>query len=443
MPTGRREFLKHIGAAGAVLAGGSVLGPALASCGSASTSSAGSGYSGGGNRLEIFSWWTSGGEVQALDALYGVYRKQHPKIHVVNAALAGGAGAGGNMKAVLKTRMLGNDPPDSFQVHLGAELIQSWVVIGKMLPIDNLYNQMGLKKVLPSSLVEIASWKGKPYSVPVNIHRGNLIWYNKPLLSKAGGTPPKTWADFFTVAEKLKAQGIPAIGLAEATPGSMSRLLESILIAEHGPKGYRGLFTGHTSWSGQGVTKALQTAVQALQYANPDYLSVQGANQPDLIAKGKVAMIIDGDWTNGLLKAEAFTDYGWAPSPETDGIYDLVSDSFGLPKGAKDASAAMDWLKVIASKAGQDAFNPPKGSISARSDRGTDQYDDYQMWAVQQWEHAKALVPALEDGSAAGPTFLTDYDNITNGLATNKNVSDAQSKLVQAAQNAHFSSQSS
>ena len=31
----------------------------------------------GENKLEIFSWWTSGGEAAGLDALFNVYKKQN------------------------------------------------------------------------------------------------------------------------------------------------------------------------------------------------------------------------------------------------------------------------------------------------------------------------------------------------------------------------------
>ena len=78
--------------------------------------------------LEIFSWWTSGGEVEALNALYEIFAIDYPDTEIQNAALAGGAGQGGNMKALLETRMMGGEPPDSFQVHLGRELIDSHVM---------------------------------------------------------------------------------------------------------------------------------------------------------------------------------------------------------------------------------------------------------------------------------------------------------------------------
>lgn len=48
----------------------------------------------------------------------------------------------------------------------------------------------GYADVLPASLIEIASWEGKPYGVPVNIHRNNVLWFNKPLMDQVGGTPP-------------------------------------------------------------------------------------------------------------------------------------------------------------------------------------------------------------------------------------------------------------
>src|SRR5512146_1762332 len=63
-------------------------------------------------RLEIFSWWTAGGEAEGLAALFDIYRARVPTAYIINATVAGGAGS--NAKAVLRTRMLGGNPPDSF-----------------------------------------------------------------------------------------------------------------------------------------------------------------------------------------------------------------------------------------------------------------------------------------------------------------------------------------
>ena len=109
-------------------------------------------------KLEIFSWWTAGGEADALKALFDVYHKRYPAVQIVNATVAGGAGT--NAKAVLKTRMLGGDAPDSFQVHAGHELIDTWVRSGYMAPLTDLFKSEGWIKVMPPGLIQILSYKG-------------------------------------------------------------------------------------------------------------------------------------------------------------------------------------------------------------------------------------------------------------------------------------------
>ena len=44
-------------------------------------------------KLEIFSWWTSGGEAAGLDQLFNAFKATNPNVEIVNAAVAGGAAA--------------------------------------------------------------------------------------------------------------------------------------------------------------------------------------------------------------------------------------------------------------------------------------------------------------------------------------------------------------
>src|SRR5258707_7602361 len=59
-------------------------------------------HAAGENQLEVFSWWTSGGEAAALDALFSVYKKQDAGVEIINATVAGGGGSAA--RAVLQTR---------------------------------------------------------------------------------------------------------------------------------------------------------------------------------------------------------------------------------------------------------------------------------------------------------------------------------------------------
>ena len=38
----------------------------------------------------------------------------------------------------------------------------------------------------PKTLIPLISKDGHPYSVPVNIHRSNVMWYNPKVLKAAG-----------------------------------------------------------------------------------------------------------------------------------------------------------------------------------------------------------------------------------------------------------------
>ncbi len=393
----------------------------------------------GGGKLEIFSWWTSGGEVEALEALYKIYREKYPAVEIVNAALAGGAGQGGNMKAVLETRMIGGDPPDSFQVHLGQELIASHVVAGRMEDLSELYASEGWNNVFPKGLIELASYEGKPYSVPVNIHRSNVMWYNTKHLAEAGlDKPPATWNEWFDYAEKLKAKGIGALAVAGADPNFSAHVFENILVATLGPEKYNGLFNGATAWDDPGVKEAMDILLKSHEYAQADYLSVAWGDINEVMTSGKASTMIMGDWTHGLFMSAGFKDYGWAPAPDTNGIFVALSDSFGLPKNVKHRENVINWLKLCGSREGQDAFNPLKGSIPARTDPDLSKYDDYLKQTIEAFK-TNTIVGSIQHGAAAPQGFVNDYDTVVSTLLASKDTAAAMKELVAAAKTAGLS----
>src|SRR3989442_766145 len=149
-----------------------------------------------GGKLEIFSWWTAGGEADGLAEMFKIYKQKYAGVEIVNATVAGGAGT--NAKAVLKTRMEGGKPPDSFQVHAGQELISTWVKAGKMEPITSVWKSEGWDSTIPKDLKDIVSSSGDVWSVPVNVHRGNALWYNKKILDDNNITPPTDMEAFLS-----------------------------------------------------------------------------------------------------------------------------------------------------------------------------------------------------------------------------------------------------
>src|SRR5947207_3327149 len=76
-------------------------------------------------QIEVQSWWTTGGESTGLQKLFDAFNAANPGICAYNAAIAGGAGS--RAQAIIKARVLGGAPPDTFQVHMGHELLDTYV----------------------------------------------------------------------------------------------------------------------------------------------------------------------------------------------------------------------------------------------------------------------------------------------------------------------------
>ncbi|HEM62649.1 MAG TPA: carbohydrate ABC transporter substrate-binding protein, partial [Chloroflexi bacterium] len=213
--------------------------------------------------VEIFSWWTAGGEAEGLEAMYKVFSPRYPDLEIINATVAGGAGM--EAKAVLATRMQAGDPPDSFQVHAGHELIDSWVVADKMEPVTFVFEENDWLGVYPPGVIEILSSGGDIWSVPVNIHRSNVLWYNKQVFEDNGLTAPASLDEFFDAADTLMAAGVTPLAVGDSGVWVDLHVFESLLLAELGPDAYRGLWDGSTDWNGSGVTAALEDLASVME----------------------------------------------------------------------------------------------------------------------------------------------------------------------------------
>ncbi|WHY85701.1 ABC transporter substrate-binding protein [Neobacillus novalis] len=384
-------------------------------------------------KLEIFSWWTGAGEEDGLKALIKLFKEKYPNVPVENAAVAGGAGT--NAKAVLASRMQGNDPPATFQVHGGAELNAGWVAAGKMEPLNDLYDKEGWKDKFPQSLIDMVSKDGNIYSVPVNIHRGNVIWYNKKVFADNGLTPPKTFDEFFAVADKLKAKGITPLSLGDKEPWTATMLFEDILVGTIGTEKYIKLWSGDLPLNDPGVVEATKTFKKMLDYVNADHSSRNWQDASQMVGKGEAAMNVMGDWAKGYfvndLKLKTNEDFGFITTPGTEGDFLVITDTFGLPKGVKNPDDVKKFLSVLGSVEGQDAFNPLKGSIPARIDADPAKYDEYGKQTIADFKDAK-LAPSLAHGSAAPEGFLTKVNQAINIFVTQKDVDQFIDSLVAA-----------
>lgn len=384
----------------------------------------------GKTQVEVFSWWTGGGEAAGLDAMIGVFGGLYPDIEFINSAVAGGAGT--NARAVLATRLQAGDPPDSWQGHAGQELIGTYVAANQLEPLNSLYEAEGWLSVMPETLIPLISQNGNIYSVPVNIHRANVLWYNPQILEANNIAVPQTLDEWFAAMDAL--QGTDVIPLAMGEQWTAMHLFETVLLASLGSDGYNDLWNGQTDWSTPEVKQALEDFEKVLSYTNSDAASLSWQDAAQLVVDGQAAFNVMGDWAEGFFRElgkQPNADYGWAPVPGTVGTFQFLSDSFVLPVGAPHPDGALAWLKVAGSKAGQEAFNPVKGSICARTDCDKSLFGVYLQSAMDDWA-SDIVVGSLTHGVVANDSWKSTIDTALGLFLQSLDIDAFQAALVQA-----------
>lgn len=374
-------------------------------------------------RLEIFSWW-AGNEGPALEALIELYEEKYPQAEVINATVAGGSGI--NAKAVLKTRMLGGNPPDSFQVHAGQELIGTWVKANRMQDLNPLFEEQGWMDAFPDSLIELIGTEDGIWSIPLTIHRSNLLWYIPDNLEKWGVEPPESWEEFMSMAPKLRNQGVTPLSLG--TNWTVNHLWESVALAVLGPDQWEALWNGELDFNSSQGIEAWRVLGRILEYTNEDASSLSWQQATDRVVNGEAVFNLMGDWAAGYLtttlELQPNRDFGWVPSPGTDGEFMLLSDSFGMPVGVPHPVNTYYWLLTVGSKEGQDSFNPLKGSISARLDSDLSKYNQYSQSAARDFKN-DLLVGSLAHGAVANEGFMNDFASVMEMFLKNRNPEQA------------------
>jgi glucose/mannose transport system substrate-binding protein len=99
-------------------------------------------------------------------------------------------------------------------------------------------------------------------------------------------------------------------------------------------------------------------------------------------------------------------------------VYVFTADTFPLPKGAPRRQDALDFLGTLASLAGQNAFNPIKGSIPARTDIDPGAYDVLAQAMIEDFRRDRlelalsGLAPAtFNDPVQGGLGDMVDQNN--------------------------------
>ncbi len=380
----------------------------------------------GENELVIFHWWTAGGERQAADAMFKAFKDKYPDVKIVENPVAGGGGV--SLRAVLQARLTAGLPPDTWQTLGGAEL-KSYVDGKYLVPIDDVWKKLNYAKVISNSLANAVTINGHRYTVPLNMHIQNILYYNKKLFDELGLKPPKTYEELLAVAKAIKKAKpkMNPIGLGTKEKWEAAFLFDSLLLEVGGPEYYVKLYKGEIDVKNDpNFKKALERMKELRPYIYPYNAALTWDESCGLLVSGDSAMVIMGTWAIGYFKTRGWNpgvEFGAVTFPQKpERILLFHPDTYGLAKGAPHPDIAKKWLEVVGSPELQIPTDVIQGGLFARIDIDPAKFPDPIRQELQTYVRDNPGKLILDQhGSIAPFSFTQSYwDVIAAYIATPK-----------------------
>ena len=315
---------------------------------------------------ELINVWTGAGERPLLKVLADNYEAAGGKF--VNTPTP----TGNNVMAMTVNRIVGGNPPTASQFAF-SNIFTDLLNKGQLADIDDVAKAEGWANVLPKEILDGISFNGKVYLAPVDITSMNRLYYNIPVLKKAGIDKPPTELneEFFAALDKLKASGVIPLALG-GNAQQYRWTWDAVMSAVGGKEQWLAVYVRRDPKAMKNETqrKAFETFRRLRNYI--DKGSSGRAWQPttNLVISGQAGMQILGDWG----KAE-FAAAGKKPGVDfgcglPGGLFVLTGDVIAFPKQkSADAEKAQKlFAKVAMSPAVQLDLNLKHGSIPPRTD---------------------------------------------------------------------------
>ncbi len=267
----------------------------------------------------------------AVEGINNDFVKENPNVTIEHEIAPGD-----KYEQVIKTRSLAGEAPDLFMY-----FASSVYKMAKDKYWGELTGESWVQDVIPA-FVESSSYEGKLYALTID-YAGYGVWYNKQVFADAGITEmPKTYADFLSICEKIKAKGIAPLGFGGKdgwTPSHHTTLLYTAFNTGKNPSWQADLYDGKVKFTdATGYRTMVEKYAELLDkgYIQKGALGVTFDQVAADVANGKTAMVIMGSWAPGtMLGKKPDAQLGVFLLPDDTGKFTSIS----LPDKALGYSA--------------------------------------------------------------------------------------------------------
>lgn len=375
-------------------------------------------------KVNVYHWWTAGGEKEAIEAVIGGFESRYASSQAKSNAIPGGAG--GAMVMKVKVLQQAGKSPETFQAHPGQE-IQPYLDADMLLSLDGLWAYAGLEERMIPQLAELCKASdGSYYIVPVGVHKTNTIFYNKHMFEEYGVEIPEdpniTWEQFWVICEEF-SQKLPdgkyALDMGDRKGWTATQLFENIMMGTD-PQIYEDFINGKATI--EQVEQVLSTLKRLMDYVAPDHAAREWYETAGRVIAGDYAMYIMGTWMQPLLTSQGWVygeDYGVFTMPGTEGYYGMSVDGFVVPNDSADVEGGVRWAYTVADPDVQITFSKVKESVSPYLDTPDDAYNELTKIFKDELLNEDIIVyPSFTHGTALPWAATTDLHSRITDFAT-------------------------
>ncbi|MEG0178438.1 MAG: extracellular solute-binding protein [Oscillospiraceae bacterium] len=348
---------------------------------------------------------------------------------------------GRDIRKSLEPALAGGEVVDIFDEDI-ERVLNTW---GKyLLPLDEYvagtYDGKVYRDQVNKTLIDLAeklgggSIKNIPYQPSTMV-----VMYNKDLFEKAGvKETPKTWDEFMKVCEQLKAAGTTPITVDDAYMAALFGYNMDRLVGADKTLA----MVKDVNFSDPAV---LEFAKIWEDMAKKGYISKKAASnvfpagQIEEVAKGTVAMYLNGTWLPNEIKGNApdmkWGSFAWPAMKGGDGpeANNFGSQSYGINKDTKYPNAAFAFVRWMTTGEWDQKLADESLGVPMANDA---------KWPVQTAD-AKAIIDSttkripwacgMEDVAEVNAAIKENFAKLVKGDIDAKAFADNMAKLKKAA----------
>ncbi len=385
-------------------------------------------------QIVIYNSYNSDPEPRRVDPeLVQMFEEANPQIDVVHSIVAHE-----DFKQAIRAYLTASTPPDVMTWFAGNRA-RFFIDKGLIMDISDVWQSEGWNQSYPKGFRAMSSVDGKKYFLPTSYYWW-AIYYRKSIYNKLGLEPPQTSDEFWSICEKLKADGITPITIGTKWRWTAAGWFDYLNMRVNGPEFHINLMLGTERYDDARVKKVFaNTWAPLIQkgYFIDNAASYTWQEAITFMSDGKAAMYLMGGFIRDSYPTDQVDDLDFFRFPVLDSSVpvgeDAPTDGFFIAANSQHPDAAKKLLAFFGSAEAQTYNAKELGRLVTNSDVDLSIYNAVQQKGIKMIQgddfvaqfYDRDTTPEMADEGMNGMMEFWDHperiDSILKRLETVRN----------------------